>query len=132
MNSLPNLQNVPCLVWDGAAMTPLDIRRFARFGFTVKVKADLAADLVLEIQCADPSEEDSCVPGEFVPIPEVAMCDSGMTAEETTVTIPAGTVAGTVCHFTLPCKAGAFITFVAKSGPAADVCILAVLQGPSC
>lgn len=132
MNTNPNIQNVPCLVWDGATMEPLDIRGFARFGFTIKVKADLAEDVVLKVMCADPSEDDACVPGEFTPVPEIAICDSGMTADETTVTIPAGTIAGTACAFTLHCKAGAFLSFVVDSGPATSICILAVLQGPNC
>lgn len=132
MNSNPNIQNVPCLVWDGVKMEPLDIRRFARFGFTVKVKADLAEPAVLKVMCADPSEDDPCVPGEFLPVPEAPICDAGLRAEETTVIVPAGTVAGTVCTFTINCKAGAFISFVAESGPAADIEILAVLQGPTC
>lgn len=129
MNTLVTVQNVGTCVWDGTTSRPIDIRRFTRFAFSLEVLADLSADVEVEFMAAPASEADPCVPGDFAKVPEVAVCDSGALADETKVVIPAGTLAGSICAFTLPCRTNAFIQ-LALTGPAADVRVVAVRQGP--
>jgi hypothetical protein len=118
----------------GAAVSPaIDLRHHVNFGFTFEVLADLAADLVLKIQAAPPSDADHCLPGTFVDVPEVLTCASSWGAQggpTSTITIPNGTKKGSICTGTLPCKPDAFIKVVPVSGPQESISVVAVLGGP--
>src|SRR5262245_61081838 len=98
MNSNVALQNLPLLAWDGAAAVPRDIRRFVRFAWAFEVTAAIAADAVFNVQSAPPSAGDNCVPGAWVPVPEVSICDDpAVPGPQAAFTIPAGTPIGSVC-----------------------------------
>src|SRR5262245_35000763 len=98
MNSNVAMQNIGVLAWDGAAAYPRDIRQYIRFAWTFEVTAAVAADAVFNIEAAPPSAADPCLPGTFVAVPEVAICDRpAVPAAQATVTIPANTAIGTVC-----------------------------------
>lgn len=125
------VQTVGTVAWDGTAAQPMDIRKFVRFGWTAEVLADLAADVTITIEAAPPSDTDSCAPGTFADVPEVVICDTpAVAADETTIIIPAGTVAGTVCAFTIPCRPDAFVRATPSGADAADVRIVNMRQGP--
>lgn len=117
----------------GAPVSPaIDLRHHVNFGFTFEVLADLAADAVFKIQSAPPSDADPCLPGDFVEVPEVVICDwmTQAPAATSTVTIPSGTKKGSICTGTLPCKPDAFIKVVPVSGPQESVSVVAILGGP--
>lgn len=131
MNSLVTIQNVGTISWDGTAMTPTDIRKFVRFSWSFEVVTDIAVDAVFNIESAPPSEEDPCVPGAWSPVPEIAICDvPAEPGPQATVTIPAGTPAGTVCAGTIPCRPDAFVRLNPASGDTANVRAVIVRQGP--
>lgn len=124
------IQNQPRVAWTGAANRNIDIRKHVGFAFAFEVTTTLAADAVFNIEAAPASEADPCVPGTFAAIPEIATCVGAETAAQSTVTIPSGTVAGTVCTGTIPCRSGAFIRLVSASGPTNNVLGAVVLHGP--
>ncbi|UPT53281.1 structural protein [Synechococcus phage Ssp-JY38] len=131
MNSLVTIQNVGTVAWDGANSYPADIRKFVRFGWSFEVVTDIAVDAVFNIEAAPASDADPCVPGDFEPVPEISICDRPAEAgPQATVTIPAGTVAGTVCAGTIPCRPNAFVRIVPASGDTANVRAVIVRQGP--
>lgn len=124
------IQNSPRIVWDGVASRPLDIRKHVGFAFAFEVTTTLTADAVFTIQSAPPSDADVCVPGAWEAVPEVATCEGEAVGASSTVTIPAGTTAGTVCSGTIPCRPNAFVRLISASGPTDDVLVAAVLSGP--
>ena len=131
MNSNPGIQNPAVIAWDGTTSYPRDIRKFVHFGWTFEATADITTDAVFNIQSAPPSVADHCVPGAFVPVPEVSICSIPATpGPQATVTIPAGTKKGTVCAGTIPCRPNAFVQLVAASGDTAKIHAVQNLQGP--
>lgn len=125
------IQNQPRVVWDGTTAREIDIRRHVGYAFSFEVTADLPADAVFNFVSAMPSAADPCVAGAYESVPEVATCEGvAEVGPQASVTIPAGTVAGTVCTGTLPCRNGAFLRLNAASGPTDSVLVAAVLHGP--
>lgn len=130
VNSNIAIQYVPTVAWDGTTAFGFDIRKFTRFAWAFEVTADLAADAVFNVQAADPSAADNCVAGAYGPVAEVATCDAtAEAAAQAQITIPAGTVAGTVCTGTVPCTPGAFMRMNHVSG-GEDVRVAMVRGGP--
>lgn len=126
------IQNQPRVAWNGTASRPIDIRKHIGFAFSFEATADLAADAVFNIEYAMPDEADPCIPGAWAPVPEMATCDSvAEPGPQASVTLPAGTAAGTVCTGTIHCRSGAFIRLVSGGGQVADVLVAAVLHGPT-
>lgn len=125
------IQNQPRVVWDGATARAVDIRKHTRFAFSFEVTAAIATAAVFNIEAAMPSAADPCVPDAFSPVPEVATCDATAVAgPQATVTIPAGTVVGTICTGTIACRSGAFIRLASAGGDTANVLGAMVLTGP--
>ena len=122
---------VGTVAWDGATSRPMDIRKHLRFGWSFEVIVDLAVDTVFRVESAPPSEADPCVPGPFESVMEVPTC-TGLPLETdiATVTLLAGTPAGTVCGGTIPCRPDAFVRLVAQSGNTDRVLIVHLRQGP--
>lgn len=131
MNSNVGIQNEGTIAWNGTTSFARDIRKHVRFGWSFEVVTAIAVDAVFNIQSAPPSDADNCVPGAFVPVPEISICDRpAVAAEQATVIIPAGTPAGTICAGTIPCRPDAFVRLVPASGDTANVRAVMVRQGP--
>ena len=134
MNINVATQNSGLVAYSGAVAAispPIDIRQHNNFGFTFQVAAAIAANAVFEVQAAPPSGPNPCLPGTFVPVPEVPNCTGeGVPAANSRITIPAGTPIGSICTATLPCRPNAFIKVIPVSGTTASVAVVAVLGGP--
>lgn len=131
MNSNVGIQNVGTVAWDGVTARGYDIRKYVRFGWSFEVIGAIAADAVFNIQSAPPSEGDNCVPGAWVAVPDVAICDRpAVPAAQAIVTIPAGTPIGTVCAGTIPCRPDAFVRVNPAAGTTANVRAVLIRQGP--
>lgn len=131
MQSNVGIQNNGTISWDGTTSYPRDIRKYTRFGWVFETTAALAADAVFNVEAAPPSAADPCVPGAFVPVPEVSICDRPAVAgPQATVRIPAGTLAGVECAGTIPCRPDAFVRLTPVSGPTADVRAVLIRNGP--
>lgn len=124
------IQNVGTIGWDGTTASHMDIQKFNLFGWSFEVLTTLTADAVFNIEAAPASEADHCVPGAFVAVPEIAHCSGGaVPADQATIVIPSGTVAGTVCGGTIPCRPNKFVRVNGVSG-AANVRAVNLRQGP--
>lgn len=132
MNSNPGIQNVGTVAWDGTASFSADVSKFVRFGWVFQVVGALANNVIFNIQSAPPSEADPCVPGAFIPVPEVSICDQpAVPAAQATIVIPAGTAVGTICSGTIPCKPNAFVRIVPTvPADAANIRVVLIRQGP--
>ena len=96
-----------------------------------EVVTTLTQDTVFEVEAAPASDADNCVPGAWHDVPEVSICDRpAVPAAQSRITLPAGTVAGTVCAGTIPCRPDAFVRVVPTSGDTANVRIVLIRQGP--
>lgn len=131
----PAMQNPGVIIWDGTAGRPVDLRRFVSFGFTFEVTADLAADTIFNVTAAPPDDADPCVAGTFVPVPEVLTCvgfygANPVPAPQATITLPAGTKAGSLCMATLPCVPDAFVSLASGGGNTGSVRVVTTLHGP--
>lgn len=138
MNPIPNIQNVPLLASMGGTNYHRDITKHIRFGFTFEVLDDLVADAVFRFESAPASAADPCVPGAWTEVDEVAICSAVAAGTNglrpirgggTSVTIPAGTKAGAICHATLPCRPNKFLRTKPISGTT-DVIVTWNLSGP--
>ena len=113
---------------------PIDIRRHVNFAFTFHVVADIVADAVFEFASAPPDPANPCVP--LLPqtkVKETITCSApwGVVAtNDASLTIPAGTKAGTMCTATLPCKPDAFIQVEPSAGDTGKIEVVAILSGP--
>ena len=117
----------------GPVNQPIDIRHHVGFSFTFHVDTDIAVDAIFEFQAAPASAADPCVPDVFHDIQEVLTCMAPMQqvpSSKTEITIPAGTLKGTLCTATLPCKPDAFIHVQAVSGDTGKISVVATLSGP--
>lgn len=131
MQSNVGIQNNATIAWDGAAAFAHDIRKFVRFGFSFEVTGVIAADAVFKVQAAPPSVADKCVPGAFVDVAAITICQAPVAAGALAeFRIPAGTPVGTVCAGTIPCRSGAFIRLASVSGTTGNVKAVLVRQGP--
>jgi hypothetical protein len=130
MNFLPTVQNVASIAWDGTASSPKDVTAFNNFGFSFEVTAAIAADAVFKFQSAPPSAADPCVPGAFTDVVAIARCVTPAVGALETITIPAGTVVGSLCAGSIPCKSGKFLQIVPVSGTTANVKVTMTRQGP--
>jgi len=130
MNSIPNIQNTPVLVWDGATAIERKIVGYIRYGFTAEAIADIATDAVFKFQAAPPSAADTCAAGTYIDVEEVAICTAPAVGALEEVIIPAGTKKGQLCHFTLPCWPDTFLKLAAVSGDTANLRVCMVLSGP--
>ena len=114
-----------------AAAVPVDIRGYVGFSLTANCIGDVGADAIFNIQAAPPSDADPCLPGTFVDVPEVPICDiPAVPAPQSTFLIPAGTPLGTRCSIFMPCKPGAFVSVLPVSGDTGNVEIVVGLHGP--
>lgn len=130
MNPIPNIQNVPLIVFAAGVSTPRRISRHVRYGFTFEVTADIAVDAVFKFQAAPADAAKPNAPGAFVDVAEVAICSAVAVGSVAKATIPAGTKAGTIFHGTLPCRPNAFVKLVAESGDTTNVIGTICLSGP--
>jgi hypothetical protein len=133
MNLNYGVQNASKLAWSGTAARPIDIRSYVGFSFSFETTAVLAADTVFNIKSAPASGADPCVPGTFVPVPEVLTCTANFGAQpgpQASIVLPAGTPAGALCTAALPCRPDAFIELAAGSGDTASVVVTVGLHGP--
>jgi hypothetical protein len=130
MNLNTSIQHEGIVAWSGTAARPIDIRHHVNFSFTFEVTADLAADNVFDVESAPPDTADPCVAGAFVPVPLVPRCDEHGLTGVSTITLPAGTLKGSICKATIPCRPDAFVQVLGKTGGIASVLAVAVLSGP--
>jgi hypothetical protein len=134
MNINVATQNQGRVAWTGGATpvaTAIDVRNHINFAFSFEVITDITTNAVFSIQAAPPSAGNPCLPGTFVPIPEISICGiPAVPGPAATLTIPAGTKAGSLCSATLPCKPAAFVKLVVTSGDTAKVSAVAILSGP--
>lgn len=121
------------VAFSGVVSTPIDISNYVNFGFTFRVDTTLIADTVFNFQSHPGTPADPCIPGAAVAIDTIAKCsdDSFVAGVQASVTIPAGTVAGTVVVCTIPCRPDRFVSVAAGSGNTASVTVVAVLHGPT-
>ena len=111
MNINYGIQHSSKLAWSGTAAAPIDIRHHVGFSFSFETTAALAADTIFNVESAPPSDVDPCLPGTFVPVPEVLTCVAGCGAvpgPSASIVLPAGTERAH-CTATLPCKPDAFV-----------------------
>lgn len=135
MQTNVGIQHQGLVAWTGAAAIARDISNHIRFGFVFEAFDNITTEAVFGVEAAPPSAADPCVPGAFVPVEAVAICEAplapGALAE---FKIPAGTLGSaqvpTVCAGTIPCRSGSFIRLVAKSGDTAKVRAVMILDGP--
>jgi len=109
----------------------IDIRRHVNFSFTFHVVADIVADAVFEFASAPPDPANPCAP--LLPqtkVKEVPNCVGGIATDDAQIVIPAGTLAGSVCTATLPCRPDAFIQVEPVSGDTGNIEVITVLSGP--
>jgi len=119
------------VAWDGAAPAAIDLRHHIGFGFTFEVVQTLANDTVFNVMSAPPDVADNCLPGPWEPVADIIICDyPAQPAAQATITLPTGTVAGSLCTASLPCKPDAFISIQAASGDTGSVRAVAILSGP--
>jgi hypothetical protein len=119
------------IAWDGTTSYFRDISGFVSFGFVFETRTAIATDAVFNIQYANASDADPCLPDTFQPVEEISICDRPANpGPQATVTIPAGTLAGTICAGTIPCKPGKFILLVSASGDTANVLATMSFYGP--
>lgn len=131
MNSNPAIQNVATVTWDGTTSKLYDISKFVRFGVSFEVVTTLTSDAVLKFVSAPPSAGDPCVPGTPEDVEAIAICTDAYPAGTLAqITIPSGTVAGTVCSATIPCYPDKFVGIASVSGNTANVRAILVRQGP--
>jgi hypothetical protein len=133
MNVNHGIQHSSKLAWSGLAAFPIDIRRHVGFSFSFEVKTALAADTKFNVMSAPPSDADICLPGAFVPVPEVLTCVADFGVQplpQAVIVLPAGTPAGSHCTATLPCRPDAFLQLAAGGGDTANVVVTAGLHGP--
>jgi hypothetical protein len=134
MNLNTAVQNQGVIAWASAiSNAPVDIRKHVNFGFTFHIKADIATEAVFEIVAAPESDADPCLPGAQHPIQEVLTCVASwgvVPADKSTIHIPAGTKAGSMCTATLPCKPDAFVQVEPVSGDTGKIDVVIVLSGP--
>jgi hypothetical protein len=136
MNINVAAQNQGVIAWRATTASNLnpaiDIRHHVHFGFTFHVTADITTDAVFEFASAPPDPANPCAP--LLPqtkVKEVPTCAGGAVADaDASLTIPAGTKAGSICTATLPCKPDAFIQIEAVSGDTGKIEVVAVLGGP--
>ena len=127
------MQHSALLAWDGASTNAIDIRRHVGFSFTFQVMANLTADTVFNIMAAPPDATDICVPGAFVPVPEVLTCVSDWGAQggpQLTIVLPKDTPAGSICTAAIPCRPDAFLQVIGASGDTGNVRCCVTLSGP--
>lgn len=131
MNSNVAIQNEGAISWDGTTSFPRDIRKHIRFAWSFEIVAAIAVDAVFNVEAAPPSAADNCVPGPFVPVPEVSICDvPAVAGPQAQIRIPAGTPVGSICSGTIPCRPAAFVRLTPVSGDTADVKAVLIRNGP--
>jgi hypothetical protein len=138
MNINPATQNQGLIAWRAITAVginpPIDIRKHVSFGFTFHVVADILVDADFEIVAAPADPANPCAPLlPQHPIAEVITCVGPWGAtpnDESHIIIPAGTLAGSICTATLPCKPDAFIQLEPVSGDTGKIEVVVVLGGP--
>lgn len=130
MNSNPGIQNNATVAWDGTAAAAKDISKHVHFGWVFEVVGAIAANAVFKVQAAPPSAGDPCVPGTFVDVPAVGICEAPAQGALAQVTIPAGTPIGTTCAVAPHCRPDVFVRLASVSGTVANVRAVLVRQGP--
>lgn len=111
----------------------VDIRHHTHFSFTFHVTTTLVSDAVFEFAAAPALAANPCAPDVFQNIEEVLICSISagtLPAPDTKLTIPSGTVAGTICTAALPCRPNAFVQVQPVSGDTGHVEVVAILSGP--
>lgn len=121
MKTNPGVQNTALLAWDGAAAYPRDVSNFTNWAFCFETISTLAAPAVFQMVAYKALAANPCAPdlATATTVAEVAVCTiPSLTGANATITIPTGTVAGTVCAGTTPCNIGPFVALVPISGAA--------------
>lgn len=119
------------IAWNGTAGNPIDIRQFNWFAWTFEVGTDLTADTIFNVMAHNPLPTDVCAPDAPFPVEEVSICDiPAVPGPQATITLPAGTVAGTLCSGTIPCRPAAFVSLAAAGGDTSFVNAAITLGGP--
>lgn len=132
MNHNVGMQHPGLLAWDGTTAYLRDITRHNYFGFTAEVTADLTEDTSFQIVAANGTDADPCVPGTPFNVLEIPLCDPLITPEtEAVVVFPAGTPAGTMCSFTIPCRPARYVGLAAVDGDTDNVRVVLTLSGPN-
>lgn len=132
MNHNVGMQHPALLIWSGTAAFPRDITRHNYFGYTAEITEDLTEDTIFQIVAHEGTEADPCVPGAPFNVKEIPLCDPSITADtDARVMFPAGTPAGTMCSFTIPCRPARYISIAAVSGETENVRIALTLSGPN-
>lgn len=131
-------QNQGLIAWRAITAVNLnpaiDLRQHNNFGFSFHVVADIVADAVFEFASGPADPANPCAP--LLPqekVKEVITCVGpwGITpTDDASLTIPAGTKAGSICTATLPCKPDAFLQIEPVSGDTGKIEVVAVLGGP--
>ena len=135
MNINYSSQHQGVVAWTtiAAASPEIDIRHHVGFSFTFKVDTDIAADAIFEVTAAPADVADPCIAGAFHPVEETLICmqqTGAVPGPKSEITIPAGTLKGTVCTATLPCKPDAFIKVMPVSGDTGKIEVVVTLSGP--
>lgn len=129
MNFNVGLVNPAVIMWDGTTARDRDISGAIAFGFSIEVVTTLTADATLFFASANGSDTDPNVPGAFSPLLEPLLCQiPSASTTQASLTIPAGTVAGTVLAATVPCVPGKFIRLTAGTN-AASLRVVIVYHG---
>jgi hypothetical protein len=135
MNHNIAMQHLPLAFWTGTAAIPRDISKWNYFGFAFEVTADVTAETRFKLQAAPGSEADVCVPGAFVDVKEIPLCEkpffTGPSDTNAEIVIPAGTKAGTICAVSYPCRPNRYLQLATTTGTEhASVRVGIVLSGP--
>lgn len=126
-----DLQNTVKRAWDGTAAYPANIVEHLYFSFGFEVTAPIVTAARFKVQAAPASLADPCVPGAFVDVEAIPLCDGVALAAGTLaeIEIPAGTPAGAICSGTIPCFPNVFVRLAAVSGDTANVLAYHKLHG---
>lgn len=130
MNYNAAIKSQPRVAWDGTVAREIDIRHHNKFAWAFEVITALTADTTFTVQYADPDPADNCVPGAFANAQAIATCESDAIPGDASITLPAGTAAGTICAGTIACRPGAFVRLDATAGETGRVIAAMVLYGP--
>ncbi len=121
------------LAWDGTTARVIDVHNHVAYGFAFEVTTAIATDAVFNLQFHEGTAADPCVPDVAQNVPGIMLCGDAATstpATPATITIPANTPVGSICHAAPHCRNGRFISLASASGDTANVLVTATLHGP--
>ena len=130
MNMNPAIQNTALVAWDGSMGTPRPIDGHVAFGWSFEILDNITTDTVFDVFYHDADPADPCLPGPAQIVEEVPICGQGTLGAPQTITIPAGSLQGSVAAATLPCLPGKFVSLNENDGDTDLVRAVIVLHGP--